>query len=152
MGSSERTAPARRGPRLAFGAANVIAAVLLYVGVFHGLPARWLVVDLPAGALALTTATSGVGLLSNRRWAPSAARVTSALLLVLGLAAVAVLVGTGAWLRGVYGAVGRGGALIFAFVAALVLPYAVVLPALELAWLGAPRARRPEAPPEAPPR
>ena len=53
----------------------------------------------------------------------------------------AALVLTASWLAGVYGPVGRGGAMIFGLVAAMVLPYTILLPAAELLWLGPPQRR-----------
>jgi hypothetical protein len=63
--------------------------------------------------------------------------VGAAFALALGLALVTWLALTASWLSGVYGPVGRGGALLLAFVAALALPYLVVLPAVQLVWLRA---------------
>jgi hypothetical protein len=66
------------------------------------------------------------------------ARVASTVTLVLGLLLVGTLAVTVSYLRGIYGPVGRGGALILTLVTALVLPYLVVLPAVQLVWLGPP--------------
>ncbi len=55
--------------------------------------------------------------------------------LALGLFAVTVVAVTASWLSGIYGPVGRGGAIILALVAALALPYLVVLPVVQLVWL-----------------
>ena len=65
------------------------------------------------------------------------ARVASTVTLVLGLLLVGTLAVTVSYLRGIYGPVGRGGALILTLVTALVLPYLVVLPG-QLVWLGPP--------------
>ena len=43
---------------------------------------------------------------------------------------------TASWLSGVYGSVGMGGGIILALVAALALPYLVVLPCVELLCIG----------------
>jgi hypothetical protein len=48
---------------------------------------------------------------------------------------------TASYLSGVYGPVGRGGAVILTLSAALALPYLVLLPVAQLVWLG-PRAPR----------
>jgi len=40
------------------------------------------------------------------------------------------------YLAGIYGPIGRGGAIIFVLVLALAIPYLVAIPALELVWLG----------------
>jgi hypothetical protein len=59
--------------------------------------------------------------------------------LALGLLVVSLLAMTAGWLSGVYGPVGKGGAVVLVLVAALALPYVIVLPSAELVWL---RARR----------
>jgi hypothetical protein len=76
-----------------------------------------------------------VGLLTRASWGPLAAQVAGAVALALGLLVVSLLAVTASWLSGVYGPVGRGGAIVLALVAALALPYAVVLPIVELVWL-----------------
>jgi hypothetical protein len=48
---------------------------------------------------------------------------------------VTVLAVTASWLSGVYGPVGAGGAVVLVLVAALALPYLVVLPVVQLVWL-----------------
>ena len=131
-----------RRAALAFGLANVATAALIFVGVFVSLPARWWPVDLPAGALVVLELVSGGALLANARWAGAALRIAAAVALVAGLLAVTVLAMTASWLSGVYGPVGKGGALVLSLVAALVLPYVVVLPAVELLWPFAPAPGR----------
>jgi hypothetical protein len=131
-----------RAARLGFGAANVAVALFLAVGVFRFLPARWWVVDGGALVCGAPLLVSGVALLADHRLAARIARGAAALLLVLGLALFAALVLTASWISGVYGPVGMSGGIVFSLVAALVLPYVVVLPAAELAWLG-PAVRAP---------
>jgi hypothetical protein len=63
------------------------------------------------------------------------ATLGAALALVFGLVLVTALALTASWLSGVYGPVGRGGALLLTLVAALALPYLVVLPLVQLVWL-----------------
>lgn len=121
---------------LAFGAVNIISALLVYLGVFDGLPARYWPVDIAAGVVFLALVTGGVGLLANARWGKWAARIGAAIALAVGLALVTILAVTASYLSGIYGPVGRGGALILTLVAAMALPYLVVLPAAELVWLG----------------
>jgi hypothetical protein len=128
----------RRRVALAFGLANVLTALILYVGVFVALPARWWPVDVPAAILIALEFASGAGLLAGAAWAPRASRIVEALALALGLLAVSLLAVTASWLSGVYGPVGKGGGLILALVAALALPYVVVLPVAELLWLREP--------------
>ncbi|MGH7296580.1 MAG: hypothetical protein ACRELB_16700, partial [Polyangiaceae bacterium] len=51
-----------------FGAADVATAVVVVVGVFVALPARWWPVDVGAGALAALQAGAGFGLLLGAPW------------------------------------------------------------------------------------
>jgi hypothetical protein len=118
-----------------FGVANVITAALLLLGVFVALPARWWPVDTGAAVLVALELASGFGLLRGTSWGPLAAKIAAAVALALGLLVVSLLAVTASWLSGVYGPVGRGGAIVLALVAALALPYAVVLPVVELVWL-----------------
>jgi hypothetical protein len=127
-----------------FGAANLVSAVVIYLGVFQGLPARWWLVDGAGGILIALFAAAGGGLLAQSSWAPKVARVASIVSLALGLLLVAATALTASYLSGIYGPVGRGGALILTLTAALALPYLVVLPAAELVWLG---PRRPKSAP-----
>jgi hypothetical protein len=126
-------------PRV-FGAIDLLAALVVGVGVFVGLPARWWVVDVPAAILVLLLGAAGVGLVLRKPWGERVARVASMVTLALGLLLVGTLAFTASYLSGIYGPVGLGGAVILALVAALALPYLVALPAAQLLWLG-PRAR-----------
>jgi hypothetical protein len=132
---------------MVFGVTNLATAVLIYVGVFEGLPSRYLPVDAPAVVVALLFALAGSGLLGEATWAPPLAWVASVVSLGLGLLLVVTLALTATFLSGVYGPVGRGGALILALVAALALPYLVALPAAQIAWLGPFRELRQKSPP-----
>jgi hypothetical protein len=124
-----------RRAALVFGIADLVTAAVLVIGVFVGLPSRWAPVD--ATALVLTGAqlAAGIGLLAGKSWAPRVARAASALALALGLALITVLAVTASWLSGVYGPVGAGGAVVLVLVAALALPYLVVMPVVQLVWL-----------------
>jgi hypothetical protein len=123
----------------AFGIGNVVAALVVVIGVFQGLPARYWPVDVAAVALSALLASSGAGLLLRAKWASRVARAAAYVVLAVGLAFVATLALTASYLSGIYGPVGKGGAIILVLVAALALPYLVVLPASQLVWLG-PRA------------
>jgi hypothetical protein len=124
-----------RTASLCFGAADVLTGALVAVGVFAGLPARWWPVDVGAALLAALEVAAGVALLAGVRWAPRLVRATCAVALAIGLFTVTVAAVTASWLTGVYGPVGRGGAIILALVAALALPYTVALPLAQLVWL-----------------
>jgi hypothetical protein len=132
-----------RGLALVFGVADLLTAALVTVGVFMGLPARWAPVDVAAGVLVALKFGSGISLLARASCAPRLATMAAALALALGLALVTSLALTASWLAGVYGPVGRSGALLLTLVAALALPYLVVLPAAELFWIRSapPKAR-----------
>ncbi len=123
-----------RATRLFFGVADVLTGALVAAGVFAGLPARWWPVDAPAALLAALEVASGIALLVGVHWAPRLARAACAVALGLGLFTVTAAAVTASWLSGVYGPVGKGGAVILGLVAALVLPYAVALPLAQLIW------------------
>jgi hypothetical protein len=129
-----------RRAAVVFGAADALTAIVVALGVFGGLPSRWLPVDGPAAALVLMEVASAAGLLSGARWGRVVARATAAVTLGVGLTLATALALTAGWLRGVYGPIGAGGAVILALVAALVLPYLVVLPAVQVVWLAPPRS------------
>jgi hypothetical protein len=129
--------------QIAFGVGNVLAALLVAIGVFSALPARYWPVDLGAALVMALLGASGAGLLARAQWAPRVARAAAKVVLGLGLALVATLALTASYLSGIYGPVGKGGSLILLLVAALALPYLVVLPAAELVWLGPARNDKP---------
>ena len=136
MADDERAAKNQRRFAVGFGVTDLLSAVLLYVSVFEGLPTRYWLVDLAAALTMTLFAGAGVGLLAKTHWGPWVARVASAVALALGLGLVSTLALTASYLSGIYGPVGRGGALILSLIAALALPYLVLLPAAQLVWLG----------------
>jgi hypothetical protein len=130
----------KRTVAIAFGAVDVISAILLFIGVFEALPARYWLVDSGAALLIALFAAAGAGLLADTPWARRAALAASIASLALGLLLVTTLALTASYLSGIYGPVGRGGALILGLIAALALPYLVAIPLAQLAWLGRARA------------
>jgi hypothetical protein len=135
-----------RRPRIGFGVANVVVGLAVLGGVFRLLPTRWWVVDVPALLIGGLMLASGVTLLRSLPPAEKITRWAALIVLVLGMAVVTALFATAGWISGVYGSVGAGGAIIFTLVATLVLPYLVVLPAAELAWLGPPLPKKESEP------
>ncbi len=125
-------------PRAArvFGGTHALTGLLVACGVFRCLPVRWLPVDVAAGALVVLETAAAAGLLGGAAWGKAVARATSFAALGAGLSLVTVLAVTASWLAGVYGPVGAGGATLLVLVAALALPYLVVLPCVEIIWLG----------------
>lgn len=114
---------------------QLVVAVLLLIGIWGALPARYLPIDAIGSIVALLYAAGAIGLLSGMRYAVAVARVASWFALLLGTAAVTALSLSAAHLAGLYGPVGSGGALLLGTVALLVLPYLVALPAVQVALL-----------------
>ena len=125
--------------RRAFAALDLLVASLIVLGVFRGLPDRWWPVDMGAVFLTILFLGASAGLFLDAPWGRKAARAASTASLVLGLALVAALALSASYLMGIYGPVGRGGALILFFGVATALPYLIVFPAVQLAWLRAQR-------------
>lgn len=123
-----------QGRHVAVAAMHGLVGVMTLVGVWLGLPARWIWVDAPATLLALASVVSCVSLLSRRAWALKLAQFVTRAGLVLGCLTVTLLAWSASQLVGQYGPVGGGGALLLSAIAALLLPYFVGLPLLQ-AWL-----------------
>jgi hypothetical protein len=112
-------------------------AVVLLFSVWVLLPARYAPIDLAGTALALLQLAAGIGLWSGRAYGRKLALVTAWVTFASGAALVTALLLTLSHLAGLYGPVGAGGALLMGIIAALVLPYLVLLPALQLSSLRA---------------
>ena len=95
-----------------FGAVNLVSAALIGLGVFVGLPTRYWVIDVPAVVVIVLLGMAGGGLLARSAWGAPVARIASVVTLILGLVLVSLLAITASYLQGIYGPVGRGGALI----------------------------------------
>ncbi len=121
--------------RKVFGALHLVSGAIVAGGVFAGLPVRYWPIDAPAATLSSALFLSATGLLLRTSWRERVARVVSWGTLVVGLALTALLTLTASHLAGLYGPIGRGGALIFLLVAVLVVPYLVAIPALSVHWL-----------------
>lgn len=121
--------------RAFFVACDLVTAALVLGAVFGGLPARWWPVDGVAALVAALYACAAVVLAVR----PAAARrvvvPACAIVLVVGLGALALVALSASHLAGVHGAVGSGGAVVFAGAAALLVPYFVALPAAQIVWL-----------------
>jgi hypothetical protein len=118
--------------------AQLLLALLLLGGVWFGLPARWLWVDVPGTALGVGALAAAVALSRRAAWAPGFARGVLWAELIIGTLTASLLASAAAQLAGSYGPVGAGGALLLITIAALLLPYLVVFPALQLRWLREP--------------
>ena len=120
---------------IAISCAQGVIGLLVLGGIWLGLPARWWPVDVCGSALGVG-ALSAAALVHSQR--PLALRWTRGVLwaeLIAGTLTVTLLFSSLAQLVGSYGPVGAGGALLMATIAALILPYLVGLPALQLHWL-----------------
>jgi hypothetical protein len=124
--------------RIAIASAQFGLGLLLLGGVWLALPARWAWVDVPATLLAAAAVLAAVALLVRARWAVAWARGVLWAELLLGTLTTSLLAAAAAQLAGSYGPVGAGGAILLVTIGLLVLPYLVVFPALQLAWLREP--------------
>jgi hypothetical protein len=127
---------------LLFAAVNLLVAGLVGTGVFLGMPVRWWVVDGAAIVVVIALLTSTAALTINRAWCSWALRISAGLLLAIGLALLAAVVLTAAFLHATGGALGARGVLGFALAAALILPYFVVYPAVQLRFESGQRRRQ----------
>ncbi len=123
-----------------FGVLNGVAGVVLLVGVFVLAQPRFWGLDVPALLIAAVQLTSAVALLARLPWALRALTVAAWVSFVLGLAIVFLIVVTMVFLRGIHGDYGLAALAVSGLVVALLVPYIVVLPALQLLWLGKQRA------------
>lgn len=99
--------------------------------IFFRVPIRWLPVD--ALVIAMTACWMSSGLVhwlqnENRHWPRVWLTVSTWVNSILGAAVVVGFALAAFGLVGIYGPVGQGGALIFALILLLLIPYAVVLP------------------------
>jgi len=121
--------------RVTFGILNALTASVLLVGVFGVVQPRFWALDVPAAIIALVSLVSAVGLLARLPWALRALTVSAWVSFVLGLTIVSLIVITIVFLRGIHGDYGVAALAVSGLIVALLVPYTVVLPALELLWL-----------------
>jgi hypothetical protein len=132
----ERTRRFSARLRVAFVVLDLFVCLLLLVGVFVALPDRYLPVDIASGLLILLLLGSAFGMSRRRAWGAKVFRLVAFVPLAVGLLLTLTSIATASYLSGIYGPVGRGGSVILGLVAALALPYLVVLPAVKLLWVG----------------
>jgi hypothetical protein len=119
--------------RIGFGVGNLVAAALL-VAAWSALPVRHLAIDGGLVAVAVLLALSSLPLFANAAWAVRALRLAAYILLTLGLGALGLGLLTIAFLSGVHGRWLDGGMLITVQWLALLVPYTVVYPVVQLLW------------------
>jgi hypothetical protein len=86
-------------------------------------------------AFSALLAATAVGLLLRARWGRLLGLATSIALLVCGFVSIALLVASAAYLRGIFGGLGEGAALLCLVAAALVVEFMVLLPAFQARFL-----------------
>lgn len=128
-------APRTTATATAFAIGNISVALLVAGGVFLALPWRWWVVDAPACLAVVLLLASSVGLLMGKPWGARVLRASAAFLLVAGLALIAALTLAIAFLSGVHGVLGQGVAVGYLVLVAIVVPYLVVFPGVQLVWV-----------------
>jgi hypothetical protein len=121
--------------RIAIACSQAVTGSLVLIGVWLALPARWWPVDVAGTLVGAGALLVSVLLALRHRAGPGVARVVLWAQLLLGSLAVTLLAASIAQLAGSYGPVGSGGALLMGTIAALILPYLVGLPVLQLFWL-----------------
>ena len=121
--------------RVTFGVLNASVALILLLGVFVVVKPRFWALDVPLAAIALLELVSAVALLAKLRWALRALALAAWVSLLLGLLVVSLIVLTMVFLRSIHGDAGVAGTAVSALIIALLVPYTLVLPTLELLWL-----------------
>jgi hypothetical protein len=121
--------------RVAFGVMNLVAALVLVGGVFAVVTPRFWGLDVPVALIALVQLASAVGLLAKLPWAERALRIAAWVSLGLGSLLVGLVVISMAYLRGIHGDYGVAALVVSALIVALLVPYVLVLPALQLLWI-----------------
>lgn len=113
---------------------------LLFAGFYVGfgffvVQGRSLGFNLALGAVSALLALAGASLCAGARWGRLLGIVACAVLLVFTGVVVILLVASSAYLRGVYGAIGQGIALLSLAAAALALELFGLLPLFQLHFL-----------------
>ncbi|MES1178813.1 MAG: hypothetical protein ABUL62_31110 [Myxococcales bacterium] len=121
--------------RLTFGISNLVVALILLGGVFAVVQPRFWGFDVPLALIAFSQLASGVGLLFRLPWATKALRVSAWVSFAVGLVVISLIVLSMAFLRGILGDYGVAAMAVSGLIIALLVPYVLVLPALELLWL-----------------
>jgi hypothetical protein len=117
--------------RFGFGTGNLVTSGLLVASIFV-LPVRFWLVDGLIGAVAAVLLVSSVWLLADLRGAEKGARIAAFALLGLGLFAIGLAILTLAFLSSVHGRWLDYGLPWTVLALALLAPYTVVYPLLQL--------------------
>ena len=121
--------------RLTFGILNLLTALILLGGLFVVVQPRFWAFDLPLALIALAQLVSGVALLAKLKWATRALGIAAWASFGLGLLVISLVVLSMVFLRGILGDYGVAALAVSGLIVALLVPYVLLLPALELLWL-----------------
>lgn len=110
------------------------AAIYAWIG-FVVAPGRSIAFSLALGALIALLAVAGVGLVVGQKWARKLAIAVSIVQLAFAAIVVVLLIASAAYLKGVYGSLGQGIAIVSVLVAALVVEGFALLPIFQLRFL-----------------
>jgi hypothetical protein len=118
-----------------YGLCNLgFAGLYVWVG-FVLAPGRSLAFNAALALVSGILLLSGVGLLAEARWGRALAIAACVLLLVFTGVVLLGLVASSAYLRGIYGPLGQGMAVVCLLIAALVVEGFALLPLFELRFL-----------------
>jgi len=121
--------------RITFAVLNALVALLFLVGVFGLIRPRFWALDIPAGLLAAVELGSAVALFARLPWALRALSVAAWVTFVGGLVLIGLIVLTMVFLRSVHGEDGFVASAVSGLVIALLVPYTLLLPTVQLLWL-----------------
>ncbi|MEO6599026.1 MAG: hypothetical protein ABIQ16_04080 [Polyangiaceae bacterium] len=121
--------------RLTFGISNLAVTSVLVGGLFVVVRPRFWGLDMPLALIALLQLVSGAALLLRLPWAAGALRISAWVSFVAGLLVISLVVLSMVFLRGILGDYGVAAIAVSGLIVALLVPYVLVLPALELLWL-----------------
>lgn len=121
--------------RLTFGSLNLLVALILLGGVFAVVQPRFWALDAPLSLIAVSQLVSGVALLARMPWAQRALSVAAWVSFGFGLLVISLVVLSMAFMRGILGDNGVAALAVSGLIVALLVPYVLLLPALELLWL-----------------
>jgi hypothetical protein len=121
--------------RVAFAVLNSVVAVILLVGVFGLIQPRFWGLDVPAAVLGAVELVSAVALFARLPWALRALSVAAWVTFVGGLSLVGLIILTMVFLRSVHGEDGLVATAVSGLVVALLVPYTLLLPVVQLLWL-----------------
>ena len=111
-----------------------LAALYAWIG-FVLVPSRSATFHLALGAVVALLGASGVSLLMQARWARRLGIVAAAALLGFAAVVISGLVASAAYVRGIYGPLGRGVAVLAVCAAALAVELLALVPIFQLRFL-----------------